>query len=87
MIFYCVMTIQLPTKSTGDHILKMLGRKRAVYCRANYKALGPYAYFGTRKEPFLLALFSRRDRVLKPGWLFLNDWMFDVDEQKTKEPL
>ena len=67
------MTLLLPKKSLGDRVLKMLGRKRAVYCRVNYAVYGAYAYCEARKEALLVALLPRRDRKLKPGWYFLDD--------------
>jgi len=68
------MTIRLPKHDVFDDILRIFGRRRAVYIPPNsYKKFGPYSVIVTKKEPFIKALFSSKDRILPNGWVYLDD--------------
>jgi hypothetical protein len=67
------MTIRLPKPDVFDKILKLLGKKRAVYIpRSVYKEFGPYITIVAKKEPFIKALISSNERRLPEGWVFLS---------------
>lgn len=68
------MTIRLPKPNVFDCILCVLGKKRAVYIPPNvYKEFGPYSIITPRKESFIKALISSKDRTLSEGWVYLDN--------------
>jgi len=67
------MTIRLPKPDIFDDILRLLGKRRAVYIPPNVdKEFGPYSIIVAKKESFIKALFSSKDRTLSEGWVFLD---------------
>jgi hypothetical protein len=60
-------TIRLPKPSILDHILRAMGKKRAVYIPLSQGEKGQYAYMVARKESFLRALLRPRSRPLPEG--------------------
>lgn len=59
------MTIKMPPLSLGDRLLKMLGKRRAVYVPADaYAKFGPYAIVQGVKEPLFRALLRPRGKPL-----------------------
>ena len=68
------MTIRLPKPDVFDDILRLLGKRRAVYIPPNVdKEFGPYSTIIAKKESFIKALISSKDRVLSNGWVYLED--------------
>ena len=67
------MTVRLPKPDAFDRILRFMGKKRAVYIPPNVdKEFGPYTIIVGKKESFIRALFSSKDRTLSEGWVFLD---------------
>ena len=68
------MTIRLPEPDVFDRILRLLGKKRAVYIPSNVdKEFGPYSIIVGKKESFIKALICSKDRILSDGWVYLED--------------
>ena len=68
------MTIRKPKPDVLDYILRFFGKKRAVYIPPNvYKEFGPHPIILPKKESFIKALISSKDRVLSDGWVYLED--------------
>jgi len=68
------MTVRLPKPNVFDDILKLLGKKRAVYIPPNIdKEFGPYTIIVGKKESFFKALISSKNRILSNGWIYLED--------------
>lgn len=78
------MKFNLPRESLGDRLLKGLGKRRAVYCPMGYDQVGPLAFYGAKKEWFFAALFSRKNRVLKPGTVYLDDLLAAIEREKRR---
>ena len=67
------MTIRLPKPDVFDDILRLLGKRRAVYIPPNVdKKFGPYSIIVAKKESFIKALISSNERKLPNGWVFLD---------------
>ena len=67
------MTIRLPKPDVFDDILRLLGKRRAVYIPPNVdKEFGPYSIIVAKKESFIKALISSNERKLPNGWVFLD---------------
>jgi hypothetical protein len=67
------MTIRLPKPNVFDDILRLLGKRRAVYIPPNIdKEFGPYSIIVAKKESFIKAIISSKDRTLSEGWVFLD---------------
>jgi len=70
------MTIRLPQPSILDHLLRAMGKKRAVYLPRPQGERGQYAYMVARKESFLKALLRPKDEPLHDGCVDV----FEVEE-------
>ena len=67
------MTIRLPKPNLFDDILRLLGKKRAVYIPPNVdKDFDPYSIIVAKEESFFKALISSTNRVLPNGWVYLE---------------
>lgn len=72
------MTLRLPRPDLFDDILRLFGKKRAVYIPPNvYKEFGPYSIIVGKKESFIKALISSKNRILPTGWVYLEDLNFN----------
>ncbi len=71
-----MMTIRLPKPSIPDHLLRAIGKKRAVYIPMPRGEKGQYAYMVARKESFLRALLRPRNRPLPDGCVDV----FEIEE-------
>jgi len=68
------MTIRLPKPNIFDELLRLFGKRRAVYIPPNVnKEFGPYSIIVAKKESFVKALISSTNRVLPNGWVYLDD--------------
>lgn len=68
------MTIRLPKPDVFDDILRLLGKRRAVYIPPNVdKEFGPYSIIVGKKESFIKALISSKNRILPEGWVYLEN--------------
>ena len=76
------MTIRLPKPDVFDDILRLLGKRRAVYIPPNVdKEFGPYSIIVGKKESFIKALISSKDRVLSDGWVYLEDFNVNTESE------
>ena len=67
------MTVRIPSRTLGDRILGVLGKKRAVFIPGDvYREHGPYVYAQAKREGFFKALFGGKE--LKEGWVYLDDF-------------
>jgi hypothetical protein len=58
----------MPPLSLGDRLLKMLGKRRAVYVPADaYEKFGPYVTLRATKEPFFRALLRPQGKSMPAG--------------------
>jgi len=64
------MTIKIQQPDMFDDILKMFGKKRAVYMPENPKK---YGYYQAKRENFFKALFRSSARPLPEGWCYMDD--------------
>ena len=68
------MTIRLPKPDVFDDILRLLGKRRAVFIPPNVdNKFGPYSIVVAKKESFIKALISSNERKLPDGWVYLED--------------
>lgn len=71
------MTIRMPPLSLGDRLLRILGKRRAVFVPAGaYEKFGPYVTLRATKESFFRALLRRRREPLPAGTI---DFFDDID--------
>jgi hypothetical protein len=76
------MTIRLPKPDAFDRILRFMGKKRAVYIPPNVdKEFGPYSIIVAKKEFFIKALISSKDRILPKGWVYLDDFNVNAESE------
>lgn len=67
------MTIRLPKPNVFDELLRLFGKRRAVYIPPNVnKEFGPYSIVVAKKESFIKALISSNKRKLPDGWVFFD---------------
>ena len=76
------MTIRLPKPDVFDDILRLLGKRRAVYIPPNVdKEFGPYSIIVGKKESFIKALISSKNRILPKGWVYLEDFNVNTESE------
>ena len=76
------MTVRLPKPDAFDRILRFMGKKRAVYIPPNVdKEFGPYTIIVGKKESFIKALISSKNRILSDGWVYLEDLNFNAESE------
>ncbi len=75
------MTIRLPRPTTGDKILHMMGKRRAVYLPPGKPQLGPYVTTMAQQESFLKALLRNKNATLPEGWVYLDALQIDGEPQ------
>jgi hypothetical protein len=81
------MTIKIPKKTTGDRVLKALGKKRGVHIPAEtYKEFGPYAYATAQKESFLSALLRPKNEPLPEGMVEFDSLEQRDFQEQTNPP-
>jgi len=64
------MTIKIQQPDVFDNILKMFGKKRAVYVPKNPHK---YGYYVAKRENFFQALFRSSAKPLPDGWCYMDD--------------
>jgi hypothetical protein len=64
------MTIEIQQPNVFDYILKIFGKKRAVYVPANPHKHG---YYVAKRENFFQALFRSTAKPLPNGWYYMDD--------------
>ena len=69
------MTIIFSEQTFGDKLLAIWGKKRAAFIPDIYGRFGKYAYGRAIKEPFLCALFRRKNQELEEGWFYPDEIM------------
>ncbi len=55
-----------------------------VHCRMDHQHVGHYAFFGAKKESFLVALFSSKNRKMKANCISLDDMMREIEKEKDR---
>jgi len=58
------MTIKFPSKTIGDKLLELIGKRRAIYFPHEINNFGPYGYYTWKKESILKALLRPYDKPL-----------------------
>jgi hypothetical protein len=77
------MTIRIPKTDVFDRILRLLNKKRAVYIPPNIdKEFGPYSIVVAKKESFIKALMSSKNRILSNVWVYLEDLNVNTKSEK-----
>jgi len=64
------MTIKIQQPDVSDGILKIFGKKKAVYLPENPQK---YGYYQVKRENFFKALFRSSAKPLSEGWCYMDD--------------
>ena len=75
------MTIKTPREDFFDKVLKMLGKKRALYLPNAFDREDLYIQVRARKEPFLKALLRPRNSPLPKGWIYMDDFLNNLNSR------
>jgi hypothetical protein len=77
-----LMTIKMPRPTTGDKILKFLGKKRGVILPVeSYENYGPYASSKAIKESFWKVFFRSKNSPLPENVIDLDSLMNEVEKK------
>ena len=76
------MTIRIPKPDIFDDILRLLGKRRAVYIPPKAdEEFGRYSIVVAKKESFIKALISSKDRILSGGWVYLDNMNVNTESE------